>query len=43
LLLNGRVYREAVSSQEALKEIIDCARSQFDPKLVDIFIKIITE
>lgn len=40
-LVNDRPYRERISSDEALEEIKRCAGTQFDPKLVDLFIEII--
>jgi diguanylate cyclase (GGDEF)-like protein/putative nucleotidyltransferase with HDIG domain len=35
-----RPYRRRLSSQEALAELKRCARTQFDPELVDIFNKL---
>ena len=32
-----RTYREKISNEEALNEIIRCANTQFDPKLVKVF------
>ena len=39
-ITSPRPYREQLSSQEALDEIRRCAGTQFDPKVVDIFRKI---
>lgn len=40
VMTNGRVYRPAISKQEALQELKKCAGSQFDPELVDIFLSL---
>jgi len=39
VMTNDRPYSKAISKKDALKEIKDCAGSQFDPELADIFIK----
>lgn len=39
VMTNGRPYKEAISSKEALAELQRCAGSQFDPKIVAQFIK----
>jgi len=36
-----RPYKGAVSKANALKEIKRCAGTQFDPQLVEIFLKIV--
>ena len=36
-----RPYRKAVSIEEALKELLNCAGKQFDPEYVDCFIEVI--
>ncbi len=38
-----RLYRQAVSAQEALDEMKRCAGTQFDPKIVDVLEKILQE
>jgi diguanylate cyclase (GGDEF)-like protein len=38
-LVNGRPYREAVTHGEAVAELETNAGTQFDPRLVDLFIK----
>lgn len=38
-MTNKRVYREAVSHEQALAEIAACAGSQFDPDLAKLFIE----
>ena len=43
VMTNKRPYKEAISKQDAIKELKRCAGSQFDPVLVDKFISIITE
>jgi len=37
-----RPYRKALSKDYAIDELIRCSGSQFDPKLVNIFIKTIS-
>jgi len=39
VMTNDRPYSKAISSKEALKEIKDCAGSQFDPNLAEVFIQ----
>ncbi|PKP57025.1 hypothetical protein CVT91_11625 [Candidatus Atribacteria bacterium HGW-Atribacteria-1] len=41
VMQSRRPYKGAVSKTEALKEIKRCAGTQFDPQLVEIFLKII--
>ncbi len=43
VMTNGRSYKKAMSKREVLKEIKDCAGSQFDPELAKVFINIIEE
>ncbi len=40
-MTNDRPYRKAVSVEESLEELKQCAGSQFDPDLVEKFIKIL--
>ncbi len=40
VMVSGRPYKKAISEEKALKEIKECAGSQFDPDLVDLFIKV---
>lgn len=42
-MTNDRVYRKALSKEAALEEIRVNARTQFDPKVVDIFLSILTD
>jgi diguanylate cyclase (GGDEF)-like protein/PAS domain S-box-containing protein len=39
VMTNDRVYKKAMSKEEAIKELRRCAGTQFDPKLVDLFLK----
>lgn len=39
VMTHERPYKKAISKEEALREIRDCAGSQFDPTLAEIFIK----
>ena len=41
VMQSRRLYKGAVSKTEALKEIKRCAGIQFDPQLVEIFLKIV--
>jgi len=43
VMTNGRTYKKAVTKKEALKELKRCSGTQFDTKLVNIFIKIISK
>ncbi|QGT99757.1 hypothetical protein SYNTR_1164 [Candidatus Syntrophocurvum alkaliphilum] len=40
-MTSDRPYRKALSKEEAVEELIRCSGTQFDPKLVKIFISII--
>jgi diguanylate cyclase (GGDEF)-like protein/PAS domain S-box-containing protein len=42
-MIEGRPYRKAKSRNEAIKELKKCAGTQFDPSLVNTFIKLIKE
>jgi HD-GYP domain-containing protein (c-di-GMP phosphodiesterase class II) len=37
-MTNDRPYRKAISVEKSLAELKQCAGSQFDPELVDIFL-----
>ena len=41
-MTSDRPYRQAMSHQEAIKEIKRCAGQQFDPQLVDGFIEVLS-
>ena len=43
VMTNGRPYKEPVSKEEAIKELQRCAGSQFDPRLVEVFIELLRE
>jgi len=43
VMTHSRAYKEAQSKIDALKEIENCAGSQFDPNLADVFIRIMNE
>ncbi|ACB85677.1 PocR ligand-binding domain-containing protein [Natranaerobius thermophilus] len=43
VMIYGRPYKEAVPPEQALREIKDNARTQFDPELVDIFMGVLEE
>ena len=40
VMSEDKPYREGRSKKEAIEEIKKCSGTQFDPKLVDIFLKI---
>ncbi|MHB1377503.1 MAG: HD domain-containing phosphohydrolase [Candidatus Humimicrobiaceae bacterium] len=40
VMANGRTYKKAITKKEAIKELKRCSGTQFDPKLVNIFISI---
>jgi len=42
-MVSDRPYRKAMDYQDALEEIKRCAGTQFDPKLVELFISVIKE
>jgi HD-GYP domain-containing protein (c-di-GMP phosphodiesterase class II) len=41
VMVSGRAYKKAVTKKEAIKELKNCSGTQFDPKLVDIFVNIV--
>lgn len=40
-MISNRPYRKALTKEEAIEEIKKCSGTQFDPKLVEIFLKIV--
>jgi diguanylate cyclase (GGDEF)-like protein/PAS domain S-box-containing protein len=41
-MISGRPYKEAISHREALEELERCAGTQFEPALVDLFVRIVS-
>ncbi len=39
-MVNDRPYRKAMPGEAAMQEIVSCSGSQFDPAIVDIFVKV---
>lgn len=39
VMTNGRVYRKAITQEEAIKELRQCAGTQFDPNVVEAFVQ----
>ncbi|MGB9857509.1 MAG: diguanylate cyclase domain-containing protein [Dictyoglomaceae bacterium] len=42
VIMSGRPYKKAKTKEEAIEEIKRCSGTQFDPKLVDAFINVIS-
>ncbi len=42
-MTNNRVYRKAMSVEEAITEIKKNAGTQFDPQIVEVFLEILKE
>lgn len=42
-MISERPYRKALSKEEAISELSRCAGAQFDPKVVEVFIAIISK
>lgn len=42
-MTNSRPYNQKKSASEAIKELKNCAGSQFDPELVKVFIEVLSE
>jgi len=43
VMTNGRIYKKPMNKKEVIAELKDCAGTQFDPDLIELFIKIIRE
>lgn len=43
VMISERPYSQPISKEKAIKELQDCAGTQFDPDLVQIFVKIIND
>ena len=43
VMTSGRPYQRAKTEEEALREIRDCAGTQFDPEIADVFLEIAEE
>jgi diguanylate cyclase (GGDEF)-like protein len=42
-MIDDRVYKKAMSIEDALAELRRCAGTQFDPQLVEVFCRLVTE
>ena len=42
-MTSKRPYREAFSHKKAIKELENCSGSQFDPKIVDVFVELFVD
>ena len=42
-MLDERVYKQAMSLNDALEELRRCAGTQFDPDLVEVFCRLVVE
>ncbi|MDK2865619.1 MAG: hypothetical protein PWP37_1811, partial [Thermotogota bacterium] len=42
-MTSDRPYRDAMKVEEAIKELKKCKGSQFDPKVVDVFLELLKE
>lgn len=43
VMTSDRPYREAMKADEALRELVRCSETQFDPQLVELFVRITNE
>ncbi len=43
VMTQGAVYKTAVSSQQAVEELLRCSGTQFDPDIVKVFIQLLVE
>jgi len=42
-MVQGRVYHSSLSIDEVLKELVKCSGSQFDPKIIDAFLRLASQ
>jgi len=42
-MTNSRPYKQPINHEEALEEIKRCAGTQFDPEIVDVFVKVLSQ
>ena len=42
-MTQDRIYRPAMSTQDALAEMERCAGTQFDPEIAQLFVRLIRE
>jgi len=42
VMIRGRPFKKAVSPQDAINELVRCAGTQFDPELVNTFVKLMS-
>ncbi len=40
-MIEDRIYRKAVATDEALREIVACSGTQFDPRCVDAMVSVV--
>ncbi|SHI84142.1 PAS domain S-box-containing protein/diguanylate cyclase (GGDEF) domain-containing protein [Dethiosulfatibacter aminovorans DSM 17477] len=43
VMINDRPYRTGIEVEDAIKELVRCGGSQFDPKLIGVFVEMISE
>ena len=43
VMTSDRVYKKAVTKEEAVEELKNCSGTQFDPEIVEYFINYIDE
>jgi HD-GYP domain-containing protein (c-di-GMP phosphodiesterase class II) len=42
-MIKDRIYRKAMPESEAIREIVENAGTQFDPKIAEIFVRLLEE
>ena len=43
VMVHDRPYHKAMSHEQAVEELIRCSGTQFDPHLVEVFLKVIEQ